>query len=123
MACKIFCIFKIIYIFTPQHVGFCIVIIYIFNAIKNMILTDAFQKEFCSCLFNVICLIFIAFGTIIFNEMIIINCWGLNENTKSGIVRKERLESLELQNTINSDDNDDNDYNKESLSQTVREPE
>ena len=123
MILKIFCIFEIIYIFTPQHVGFCIVIIYIYNAIKNMILTDAFQNEFCSCLFNVICLIFIAFGTIIFNEMIIINCWGLNENTKSGIVRKERLESLELQNTINSDDNDDNDYNKESLSQTVREPE
>ena len=123
MIFKIYCIFEIIYLFTPLHVGFCIVIIYIYNAIKNMILTDAFQNEFCSCLFNVICLIFIAFGTIIFNEMIIINCWGLNENTKSGIVRKERLESLELQNTTNSDDNDDNDYNKESLSQTVREPE
>jgi hypothetical protein len=126
MACKIFCIFKIIYIFTPQHVGFCIVIIYMFNAIKNMILTDDFQNEFFPCLFIIISLLFIAFGTLIFNEMIIINCWGLNENTKSGIKNKEKLEGLELRNaTINEDseDSEDNDDNKESLSEIVKDQE
>jgi hypothetical protein len=89
MIFKIFCIFQIIYIFTPQHVGFCIVIIYMYNAIKNMISTDAFQNEFFYCLLNIICLILIGLGTIIFNEMLIINFWGLNENTKSGQIEKK----------------------------------
>ena len=123
MIFKIFCIFQIIYIFTPQHVGFCIVIIYMFNAIKNMILNDDFQNEFFCCLLNIICLIFIGIGTIIFTEMLVINFWGLNENTKSDKKKKEELETIELQNTINSEDSDDNDYNKESLSEIVKEPE
>ena len=127
MACKIFCIFKIIYIFTPQHVGFCLVIIYMLTAIKNMILEGDFQKEFFYCLFIIISLLFIAFGTLIFNEMILINCWGLNENTKSGIIDKEKLENIELKNpVINDDDNDDNDDKddrKESFSQMVKDQE
>ena len=123
MIFKIFCIFQIIYIFTPQHVGFCIVIIYMFNAIKNMILNDDFQNEFFCCLLNIICLIFIGIGTIIFTEMLVINFWGLNENTKSGQIKKEELETIELQNTINSEDSDDNDYNKESLTEIVKGPE
>ena len=117
MIFKIFCIFEIIYIFTPQHVGFCIVIIYIVNAVKNIIVTDDFQNEFYYCLFNVICLIFIGFGTIIFNEMLIINCWGLNENTKSGMINKEKLENIELSNTVYSENNEDNDFNIESFNQ------
>ena len=125
MICKIFCIFEIIYIFTPQHVGFCIVIIYLYNALKNMILTDDFQNEFFYCLLHVICLLFIAFGTIVFNEMLIINYWGLNENTKSGIMKRERIESIELQMqyTMNSEDSDDIEFHKESLSQIARESE
>ena len=123
MIFKIFCIFQIIYIFTPQHVGFCIVIIYMFNAIKNMILNDDFQNEFFYCLLYIICLIFIGIGTLIFTEMLIINFWGLNENTKSGQIKKEELETIELQNTINSEDSDDNDYNKESLTEIVKGPE
>ena len=126
MIFKIFCIFQIIYIFTPQHVGFCIVIIYMFNAIKNMILNDDFQNEFFYCLLYIICLIFIGIGTLIFTEMLIINFWGLNENTKSGQIKKEKLETIEMKNTINSEDSedsDDNDYNKESLSEIVKEPE
>jgi len=127
MACKIFCIFKIIYIFTPQHVGFCLVIIYMLTAIKNMILAGDFQNEFFYCLFIIISLLFIAFGTLIFNEMILINCWGLNENTKSGIIDKEKLENIELKNpVINDDDNDDNDDKddrKESFGQMVKDQE
>jgi len=120
MILKIFCIFKIIYIFTPLHVGFCIVIIYIYNAIKNMISNDDFKNEFFYCFFNVLCLIFIGLGTLIFNEMLIINYCGLNENTKSAQIEKERLESIELEN-ISSDESEDNEDTKESFSQIVRE--
>ena len=124
MTCKIFCIFKIIYIFTPQHVGFCLVIIYMFNAIKNMILAGDFQNEFFYCLFIIISLLFIAFGTLIFNEMILINCWGLNENTKSGIINKEQLENIELKNpVINEDNDDDNDDCKENCDQIAKDQE
>ena len=62
--------------------------------------------------------------------MILINCWGLNENTKSGIIDKEKLENIELKNpVINDDDNDDNDDNddkddrKESFNQMVKDQE
>ena len=116
MIFKIFCIFQIIYIFTPQHVGFCIVIIYIFNAIKNMILTKDFQNEFYYFLINIICLIFIGFGTIIFNEMVIFNCCGLNENTKSGKINKEKLERIELSDTTFNEDNEDNSKSLEHFS-------
>ena len=111
MMIKIFCIFKIIYIFTPQHVGFCIVVIYFYNAIKNLIVTKDFQNEIYYFLLNTICLILIGFGTIIFNEMLIIKICGLDENTKSGIIKREQIESIELKNTISSENSDDDDDN------------
>ena len=37
-------------------------------------------------IFDIISLIFIFLGTLIFNEMIIINAFGLNDNTKIGIM-------------------------------------
>ena len=119
MMIKIFCIFKIIYIFTPQHVGFCIVVIYFYNAIKNLIVTKDFQNEIYYFLLNTICLILIGFGTIIFNEMLIIKICGLDENTKSGIIKREQIESIELKNTIsseNSDNDDDDDNTGEQIS-------
>ena len=124
MILKIFCIFKIIYIFSPLHVGFCIVILYIFNAIKNMILDGEFENKLFYCILNVISLLFIGIGTLIFNEMLIINYWGLNENTKSGQIKKEILETRELQgSTINSDDSEDDEDNEENYNQIVKEPE
>lgn len=124
MIFKIFCIFKIIYIFTPQHVGFCVVIIYIYNAIKSMVIIEDFTNEFLIFLVNIICLIFIGIGTIIFNEMVIINICGLNENTKSNIIKKAKFESIELQeaSTFNEDieDNDNDNDNEENLNQSIQ---
>ena len=106
---KIFCIFKIIYIFTPQHVGFCIVIIYIYNAIKSMILMDDILNRIVNIILNIISLTFIAFGTLIFNEMVIINYCGFYENTKTGKIDKEQLDNIELNDTNIFNENDEDD--------------
>ena len=108
---KVFCIFKILYIFTPTHVGFCNVLICIVEIIKNREKKD-FSKELniICFIFNTISLILIAFGTLIFTEMIIINHFGLNENTRSGKINKEKLEDMELNIGIleKEEDNEDN---------------
>ena len=64
-----------------------------------MILRDDFQNEFLYCLFIIISLFFIAFGTLIFTEI--------------------------LKSSINNEDSDgeDNEDNKESFSQTVKDQE
>ena len=40
------------------------------------------------------------FSTLIFSEIIIINKWGLNENTKSGLLIKEQQEFEDDENRI-----------------------
>ena len=52
--------------------------------------------------------------------MLIINRWGLDENTKSGIKNKEKLERIELSSTVisNSSDDEDNDYNDNNEDQS-----
>ena len=43
--------------------------------------------------------------------MLIIKICGLDENTKSGIIKWEQIESIELKNTISSENSDDDDDN------------
>ena len=61
-------------------------------------------------IFDMISLIFIFLGTLIFNEMIIINAYGLDENTKVGKIKKELLDHVELNSSVvlNENENEDN---------------
>ena len=119
---KIFCIFKIIYIFTPQHVGFCNVIIYLFELIKYMIVSNNIENDLVHFIANIISLIFIIFGTLIFTEMMILNFWGLNENTKSGKIKKEKLDHLELSSTMVFNENEiENEDRNENLNELDKE--
>ena len=120
---KVFCLFKIIYIFTPIHVGFCNALLYIFETINNRRKNDYLEIPKLICfIFNSISLLLITFGTLLFTEMIIINNWGLNENTKSGIIKKEKLDDMELTSGINEND-EDNEDKEELLTQTSKEDE
>ena len=60
----------------------------------------------------IICFIIIIFRTLIFNEILIINAWGLNEHTKTGFLIKEKLDQLPPEGTVlifdNEENNDDN---------------
>ena len=103
---KIFCIFKIIYIFTPQHVGFCNVAIYFSMLIEFFIKSEYLRNDILHFILDIISLIFIFIGTIIFNEIIILNFWGLNENTKSGKIKKETLDNMDFDATIDFNENE-----------------
>ena len=95
---RTFSIFKIIDIFTPQHVGFVNVVYCLIEIIKYTIKQKEIE-DVIHFIFGIISIIVIILGTILFNEMIIINAFGLSDNTKSGIKKKEKLENIELNST------------------------
>ena len=105
---KMFCIYRIIYIFSPQYVGFCNIILCAIEIIKYLIdnkdINDGIHFTF-----DIISLIFIFLGTLIFNEMIIINAFGLNENTKVGKIKKEALDNVQLKTSIISNEHENGD--------------
>ena len=105
---KIFCTFRIIYIFSPQHVGFCKIISCLIELIEYLIQNKAINNR-THFIFDMITLIFIFLGSLIFNEMIIINAFGLNENTKAGKIKKEILDNIQLQSTTILKENEDED--------------
>ena len=116
-----FSIFKIINIFTPIHVGFLNVISSLFGIIEFSIVTSQLEHVI-HLIFDIICLILIGFGTLIFTEILIINAWGLNENTKNGLLLKEQLDKLPPESTLlTNDDEQQSDENKNDVSQSFNE--
>ena len=59
-------------------------------------------------IFDIISLIFIVLGALIFNEMIIVNVFGLNENTKIGIIQKEVLDNEQLNPSMLNENENEN---------------
>ena len=74
-----------------------------------MILMDDILNRIVNIILNIISLTFIAFGTLIFNEMVIINYCGFYENTKTGKIDKEQLDNIELNDTNIFNENDEDD--------------
>ena len=120
---KVFSIFKIIYIFTPQHVAFLNVIENLIELIQNIINVDGVSKNIVHFIFDMISLVLISIGTLIFNEMIILNFFGLNKNTKSGKIEKEALDKGDLKSTIifNETDNEDKEVQLNDIEQEENE--
>ena len=122
---KVFCIFRIIYIFTPQHVGFCNIISCFIEVIKYVIKVKGVNTNIVHFIFDMMCLILVFMGTLLFNEMIIINAFGLNENTKVGKMKKEIYEHLDFNSTIINDNqeyNDDKQINLKDINEDNNEP-
>ena len=120
---KVFSIFKIIYIFTPQHVAFLNVVENLIELIQNIINVDGVSKNIVHFIFDMISLVLISIGTLIFNEMIILNFFGLNKNTKSGKIEKEALDKGDLKSTIifNETDNEDKEVQLNDIEQGENE--
>ena len=94
---------KIIYIFTPIHVGFLNIVstfYQIFIQLDNIIFIICY----------IICLAIIGIGILIFTEMIVINNFGLNEYTKVGLLIKEKLEESPPDPSVISEYNEDSEY-------------
>ena len=112
---KAFFLLKIIYIFTSQYVSF-LVIAEAFGGILNHF-HDIFNSEknfnekignSYSIIIDIISLIIITFGALLYNEMIIINKWHLEVNTKKELLIKERNEEDEMINVKELDEEDNN---------------
>ena len=111
---KAFSLLKVIDIFSPQHVAFLKNALTLYQLLKcrryskdNIYLTTI----------DAIFLIVIIFATLVFNEMIIINIWGLNKNTKKGLLIKEQQEFQDMKSTNDSISVDDSiNYDKEEES-------
>ena len=104
---KTFCVFRIIYIFSSQHVGFCNMISCLIQIIKYSIKYKKINNLILF-IFDIISLIFIVLGALIFNEMIIVNVFGLNENTKIGIIQKEVLDNEQLNPSMLNENENEN---------------
>ena len=95
---KLFCIMKIIYLFTPFHVAFVNLVVYLYNFIYHIL----FKNYVCNKIILIIIilgLIIVIFGTLLFNEIIILNACGLNLNTKHDILIREKKDNIDLDST------------------------
>ncbi len=86
---KSFIIMKVIYIFTPQHVSFLYLV---FSLYELIVCRISHEDNIYVLLCDIMILLLIIISTLIFNEMIIVNAWGLNENTRKGFLFKETQE-------------------------------
>ena len=81
---------KIIYYFSSQSVSFLVIsesvsgsILHIINFIRD---EEKDNIEIMLVIMEIIGIIIIAFATLLYDEIIIINKWGLNENVKKVII-------------------------------------
>ena len=106
---KSFINMKVIDIFTPHH----LIILNILYQISNSIFYRISKNENDNLGLLITCetinSVLIIFPTLIFSEIIIINKWGLNENTKKGLLDKEKYEfdDDETRNTVLMDEKED----------------
>ena len=117
--CKAFCLLKILDIFSPQHVAFSNTAFSLYQLIKCR--TKSEDNIFLTIL-DFIFLLVIVFATLVFNEALIINAFGLNQNTKKGFIKKANLELQDLGKSYDSDDEDNSgdeeDNKNENLNST-----
>lgn len=113
---KSFITMKIIYIFTPQHVAFLNVVFSLGVYIEYMIFPNG-SLDLIPDIFDIIFLLLIIIGILIFTEIIIINKFGLNEETKKELLLKEKKDdNTELNSTIISNENEDEDEQRQNSS-------
>ena len=103
-------IMKVIYNFSPQHVSFLNVVYYLFILLKCRL--DIKDKTYI-IIIDSICMAIIILSTLIFNEMLILKFWGLNQNTQVGFLAKEEKELKEMTSIENGNDDDDDDENED----------
>ena len=122
---KAFCLMQIIYIFTSQYISFLNVseslaafinllinIYYIEKKDGNKdIIPNIYIDHQFLIIIEIIALCIIIFGTLMYNEVIIINKWKLNEYTKKGLLTKAENDFK----TTDEDDVQDNEDNKKEL--------
>ena len=92
-------------IYTPCH----IFIIFVFGQL-------AYYKDFIipNSIIVIICLIFILFLSLIFNEIIEVNFRGLSKNTKRNIILRSENEGKEIEKINEFDENEEDEKNEDT---------
>ena len=98
---------KIIDRFSPLHAAFVNVVLCLYQYILFMIFDEKNKKVIYIFIINLICLIIIIFSTLLFNEIIIINAFGLNKYTKKNILIRAKKD--------NDSENSDSDSRNNSM--------
>ena len=109
--CRAFIYLKVVDVFSPQHVAFCNAAFYLYLLILCRCKND---KSILILIIDIFSLIVIIFATLIFNELIIINACGFNQNTKKGFIKKEMLELQNINSLENHEDEEDSEENEEN---------
>jgi hypothetical protein len=109
--CRAFIYLKVVDVFSPQHVAFCNAAFYLYLLILCRCKND---KNILILIVDIFSLIVIIFATLIFNELIIINAFGFNQNTKKGFIKKEMLELQNINSLENHEDEEDSEENEEN---------
>ena len=120
-AIRNLCLMNVIYIFNSSHISFLLSIVIFDNTIRqfcenNDIYNFKKVKGFIYFAIDIMALILIFLGSIIFNEMIIINAWRLNEKTRPGLLFLEKIENTDnLDSIYYADDDEREEVNKNNL--------
>ena len=92
---KAYILLKIIYHYSSQSVSFLIISQSFGRAISRIIKISRnkkYKNGYIPCIFEFIAVLFILFSSLVYDEIIIINLMGLNENVKKGIIKRGELE-------------------------------
>ena len=119
------CQMNVIYIFNPQYVSFLLVIIIFEYTIQQFFVDDNIYnfEEIKGKLYftiDILALIIISFGTLLFNEMIIINACGLNEKTKKGLLSTEKIDGIENMDSFYYTEEDEENTKEKSNNKNIR---
>ena len=100
---KAFSLMKIIYFFNSQYVSFLITS----ETVGATIIKFIEEKfGFFSLIIEIIPMILVIFGTLMYNEIIIINLFGLEEKTKKNLTLEQDEEVNQQMITLNENEND-----------------
>ena len=115
------CLLKVIYIFNAHYVSFLLAIIIFENTFRPFFEKDNMYKfdDFYNIIYfaiDIVALIIISFGTLIFNEMIIINACGLNEKTKANLLIEEKDDDKICESIYYEDEDEEENKNEKDHS-------
>ena len=99
---KAFSLMQIIYIFNSQYVSFLII-----SETVGATIVMFIEKEiyFFSFILEFLLMILVIFGTLMYNEIIIINLFGLETKTKKNLTLEQDIEINEQIIALNSNEN------------------
>ena len=113
-----FCLLKVIYIFNAHYVSFLLAIIIFENNFRPFFEKENIYKfdkiNIIYFAIDIVALIIISFGTLIFNEMIIINACGLNEKTKANLLIEEKDDDKICESIYYEDEDEEENKNEKN---------